>query len=72
MTTPEYGYPVDGVPHRFSAVKEVVDKIISAPWFYDSEETRNDCYEMVFMLFRQGATDLEDLTRQSMKVAQNR
>ncbi|CAN7155336.1 hypothetical protein [Rhizobium sp. LjRoot254] len=65
-------YPDDNLPARFAAVRRVYDAIVASTWFYDTEETRSDCYEMIFAQFRKGVTNPDELMKECLETARER
>jgi len=57
------------MPSQFEQIRLVYEEIVASPWFYDSEETREDCADLVMRQYRKGTTDPEQLMRQCVEEA---
>ena len=51
------------VPSQFEQIRLVYEAIVAASWFYDSEESRQNCADLVMRRYRMGITDTDALMR---------
>jgi len=42
-------------PVQFLSIKQVYDTLVSADWFYDTEETRQDLADFIMRQYRKGS-----------------
>ena len=59
-------------PSQFEQVRRVYEAIIALPWFFDSEDTRQDCADLVMRRYRQGKTDPDQLLEECVEEARHR
>ena len=59
-------------PSQFEQVRKVYEKIIALPWFFDSEDTRQDCADLVMRRYRIGTTDPDQLLADCIDEARQR
>jgi len=59
-------------PSQFEQVRQVYQAIIALPWFFDSEDTRQDCADLVMRRYRQGTTDPAQLLQECVEEARHR
>lgn len=65
--------PLTGmIPSQFAIVQLVFDEIVHAPWFRNTEETREDCSVMVMQQYRRGHSEQADLRRECLAIARQR
>jgi flavodoxin len=48
-------------PVQFQSIKQVYDTLISADWFYDTEETRQDLADFIMRQYRKGYVGADKL-----------
>jgi hypothetical protein len=48
-------------PVQFQAIKRVYEILISADWFYDTAETRQDLSDLIMRQYRKGYTSADEL-----------
>lgn len=70
MTVEAINDPI--MPSELEHMRLVYDAIVASPWFYDSEETREDCADLVMRQYRKGATDPAQLMQQCLDEARPR
>jgi hypothetical protein len=59
-------------PVKFRTIKRVYETLLSADWFYDTDETRQDLSDFVMRQYRKGYTDEADLLVACESVARQR
>lgn len=60
------------LPSQFAIAQLVFDEIIQAPWFPNTQETREDCSAMVLHQYRKGHSEQGDLLRECIAIARQR
>ncbi len=70
MSVEEINKPM--VPSQFEQVRKVYEAIIGLPWFFDSEDTRQDCADLVMRRYRLGTTDPDRLLAECIEEARHR
>ena len=60
------------MPSQFAIVQLVFDEIVRAPWFQDTQETREHCSVMVLQQYRRGLSKQDDLLRECLAIARQR
>jgi len=48
-------------PAQFQIIKTVYETLVSADWFYDTDESRQDISDLVMRQYRKGYTEFSDL-----------
>ena len=59
-------------PSRYEQVRKVYEAIIALPWFFDSEDTRQDCADLMMRRYRSGMTDPDRLLAECVREARHR
>jgi len=70
MNVEEINNPI--APSQFEQVRKVYEAIIALPWFFDSEDTRQDCADLVMRRYRSGMTDPDRLLAECVQEARHR
>jgi hypothetical protein len=70
MSVEEINNPI--TPSQFEQVRQVYEAIIALPWFFDSEDTRQDCADLVMRRYRIGTTDPDRLLAECIEEARHR
>jgi hypothetical protein len=70
MTVEEINNPI--TQSQFEQVRKVYETIIALPWFFNSEDTRQDCADLVMRRYRLGITDPEKLLAECIEEARSR
>lgn len=60
------------MPSQLEQIRHVYEAIIASPWFHDSEETREDCADLVMRQYRKGVINPDELLQQCVDEARPR
>jgi hypothetical protein len=59
-------------PVQFLAIKRVYETLVSAAWFYDTTETRQDLSDLIMRRYRKGFTSEAELLLACEELAKER